>query len=196
MKHGFTKSILQSDAETALMQFVNTVSTDRKLPTRVSPPYSHQSQRRWKGSTGTSLTNFAQQGYNGAKTSTLNHICCLQSVFLGHFNTASSSSTTTSNPHQAKHPTSRTTATTIALTSLPLVRLSLETFATSRLKSYVAGINIKSSEASGLDVTSSRMSTSLHYLCSTANILPLQQMLTDADKSLVYLVKKSMTSTS
>ena len=48
VKHGFTKSILQSDAETALMQLVNTdcytVSTDLKLPTRVSSPYSHQSQ--------------------------------------------------------------------------------------------------------------------------------------------------------
>ena len=43
-KHGFTKSILQSDHETSLMQLVNRVSTDLKLPTRVSPPYSHQSQ--------------------------------------------------------------------------------------------------------------------------------------------------------
>ena len=44
VKHGFTKSILQSDHETSLMQLINTVSTDLKLPTRVSPPYSHQSQ--------------------------------------------------------------------------------------------------------------------------------------------------------
>ena len=41
---GLTKSISQSDAETSSMQLVNTVSTDLKLPTRVSPPCSHQSQ--------------------------------------------------------------------------------------------------------------------------------------------------------
>ena len=44
VKHGFTKSILQSDAETSLMQLVDTVSADLNLPTRVSSPYSHQSQ--------------------------------------------------------------------------------------------------------------------------------------------------------
>ena len=44
VKHGFTKSILQSDAETSLMQLVNTVSSELNLPTRVSPPCSHQSQ--------------------------------------------------------------------------------------------------------------------------------------------------------
>ena len=44
VKHGFTKSILQSDAETSLTQVVNTVATDLNLPTRVSPPYSHQLQ--------------------------------------------------------------------------------------------------------------------------------------------------------
>ena len=44
IKHGFTKSVLQSDHETSLMQLVSTVATDLKLPTRVSPPYSHQSQ--------------------------------------------------------------------------------------------------------------------------------------------------------
>ena len=38
VKHGFTKSILQSDTETSLMQLVNTVVTDLDLPTRVSPP--------------------------------------------------------------------------------------------------------------------------------------------------------------
>ena len=64
LKHGFTKSILQLAAETSLMQLVNTVAADLNLPTRVSPPYS---QERWKGSTGTSLTNFAQQGYHGSR---------------------------------------------------------------------------------------------------------------------------------
>ena len=44
IKHGFTKSVLQSDHETSLMQSVSTVATDLKLPTSVSPPYSHQSQ--------------------------------------------------------------------------------------------------------------------------------------------------------
>ena len=44
MRHGFTKSVLQSDAETSLMQLVNTVAADLNLPTRVSPPYSHHSQ--------------------------------------------------------------------------------------------------------------------------------------------------------
>ena len=38
------KAWLQSDHETSLMQLVGTVATDLKLPTRVSPPYSHQSQ--------------------------------------------------------------------------------------------------------------------------------------------------------
>ena len=38
------RSVLQSDHETSLMQLVSTVATDLKLPTRVSPPYSHQSQ--------------------------------------------------------------------------------------------------------------------------------------------------------
>ena len=42
----------------------------------------------------------------------------------------------------------------------------------------------------------SPMSTSLHYLCSTANTLPQLQVLTDADRSLVYLVENNMTSTS
>ena len=42
--------------------------------------------------------------------------------------------------------------------------------------------------ASGLDVTSSPTSTSLHYLCSTANIHLPQQVPADADRSLVYLV--------
>ena len=44
IKHGFAKSVLQSDHETSLMQLVGTVATDLKLPTSVSPPYSHQSQ--------------------------------------------------------------------------------------------------------------------------------------------------------
>ena len=44
IKHGFTKGVLQSDHETSLMRLVSTVATDLKLPTRVSPPYSHQSQ--------------------------------------------------------------------------------------------------------------------------------------------------------
>ena len=39
----FTKSILQSDAETSLTQLVNTVAADLNLPTRASPPYSRQS---------------------------------------------------------------------------------------------------------------------------------------------------------
>ena len=38
VKHGFAKSILQSDAETSLMQLVNTVAADLNLPARVSPP--------------------------------------------------------------------------------------------------------------------------------------------------------------
>ena len=53
--------------------------------------------------------------------------------------------------------------------------LSLETSATSRLRSYVSGINITNSEASGLDATSSPISTSTRYLCRTANILLPQQ---------------------
>ena len=44
VKHGFTRSVLQSDHETSLMQLVSTVASDLKLPTRASPPYSHQSQ--------------------------------------------------------------------------------------------------------------------------------------------------------
>ena len=44
IKRGFTKSVLQTDHETSLMQLVSTVATALKLPTIVSPPYSHQSQ--------------------------------------------------------------------------------------------------------------------------------------------------------
>ena len=44
IKHGFTKSVLPSDHETSLMQLVSTIATGLKLPTRVSPLYSHQSQ--------------------------------------------------------------------------------------------------------------------------------------------------------
>ena len=44
IKHGLTNSVLQSGHETSLMQLVSTVATGLKLPTRVSPPYSHQSQ--------------------------------------------------------------------------------------------------------------------------------------------------------
>ena len=40
------------------------------------------------------------------------------------------------------------------------------------------------------------MSTSLHYLCSTANIHLQQLVLTSADRSLVYLVKNNMTTSS
>ena len=121
VKHGFTKSILQSDHATSLMQLVNTVSTDLKLPTlptRVSPPYSHQSQGNVERFHRNLLTNFAQQDYNGAKTSEWNLTCCLQSHFHGLYNTASSSSTTTLCTPQAKHPTSRTTGTTTTTASL------------------------------------------------------------------------------
>ena len=89
------------------MQLINTVAADLNLPTRVSPRYSRQSQGWWKGSTGPSLINFVQQGYNGAKTSKLNLICFLQSHFPGHFNTASSFSTTTSHTLQGGHHTLR-----------------------------------------------------------------------------------------
>ena len=85
----------------------------------------------------TSLTNFAQQGYNGAKTSKSNLIYSLQSHFLGHFNTASSFSTTTSYTLQGRHRTSRTTATTTAPTSNGFGECVLgKTSAASRHKSY------------------------------------------------------------
>ena len=45
IKHGFTKSVLQSDHETSLMQLVSTVATDLKLPTRVSPPLLTESRQ-------------------------------------------------------------------------------------------------------------------------------------------------------
>ena len=64
VKHGFAKSILQSDAETSLMQLVNTMAADLNLPTRVSPP---------------------------AATSTANLIRFLQGHFHEHFSTAHSS---------------------------------------------------------------------------------------------------------
>ena len=94
IKHGFTRSVLQSDHETSLMQLVSTVASDLKLPTRVSTPYiiyTHiRVKARWNGSIGTSLTNFVQHDFSGARTSTSNHICCLQSLYPGHYITASS----------------------------------------------------------------------------------------------------------
>ena len=59
-------------AETSLMQLVNTVAADLNLPTRVSPPYSHQSQGKVKRFHRNLLSNFTQQGYNGAVTSKSN----------------------------------------------------------------------------------------------------------------------------
>ena len=66
------------------MQLVNTVSTDLKLPTRVSPPYSHQSQRKVERFHRNLFDNFAQQDYNGAKTPKWNLTCCLQGHLLQH----------------------------------------------------------------------------------------------------------------
>ena len=136
-KHSFTKSILQADAETALMQLVNTVSTDLKLPTRVSPPYSHQSQgkvERFRRNLFDQLRTTRLQGSKDLKTEphmlppeplpwALPHTLARQNI------------------------SSRTTAKTTAPTSLVLVRLSLETSATSRLKSYVSRITVKSLES-------------------------------------------------
>ena len=51
VKHSFTKSILQSDAETSLTQLVNTVATDLNLPGYHH--FTHVSHKgRWKCSTG------------------------------------------------------------------------------------------------------------------------------------------------
>ena len=49
VKHSFTKSILQSDVETSLMQLVNTMAADLDLPTRVSPPSLYWSQGKAEG---------------------------------------------------------------------------------------------------------------------------------------------------
>ena len=115
-----------------------------------------------------------------------------QSLYPRHYITASSYSTTTSYIHQGKHLTSRTTAPT----SCTLEKLFLEMLGTSRRRSYVSGINIRNFVASGLAETSSRMSTSLHYLCSTANIHLQLLVPTGADRSLLYLGKNNMTSSS
>ena len=88
VKHGFAKSALQSDTETSLMQLVNTVATDFNLPTRVSPPHSHQSQRKVERLHRTSLINFGQHDLSGVVTSKLTLMCFLRSHFHGHFNTA------------------------------------------------------------------------------------------------------------
>ena len=54
-------------------------------------------------------------------------------------------------------------------------------------RSYVSGINVRNFVASGLAMTSSRMSTSLHNLWSTVNIHLQLLVRTNADRSLVYL---------
>ena len=111
------KEILKSDAETSLMQLVNTVAADLNLLQECHLLTHIRVKERWKGSTGTSLTNFAQQGHHGVVTSKSSLTRILQSHFLGHFNTASSFSTATSFTLQGRQHTSRTTATTIAPTS-------------------------------------------------------------------------------
>ena len=62
-----SQSILQSDAETSLMQLVNTVAADLNLlqVTRESPPSSHQSQVKVERFIGTSSTNFLQSHFHG-----------------------------------------------------------------------------------------------------------------------------------
>ena len=66
------------------------------------------------------MTNSAQQGYKGAKTSKSNLICCLQSHFYGHFNTACSSSKTASYTHQARHRASRSCSNIVGFNEIVL----------------------------------------------------------------------------
>ena len=68
------------------------------------------------------------------------------------------------------------------LQSMVLETVFLATSATSRLRTYHRGVNIRNFEDSGWDVTSSLTSTSLHYLFSTANIHQPQWELPGADR--------------
>ena len=85
IKHGFTKSVLQSDHDTSLMQLVSTVAADLNfLPESVHLTHI-RFKARWGGSIETSLTNFVQQDYSGAKTSTSSHTCYHQSPYPGRY---------------------------------------------------------------------------------------------------------------
>ena len=197
VKYGFTKVYYnQTTKHLWCSWWVQLLLTSNFLPGSVHPTHIRV-KGRWNVSIATSLTNFVQRDFSGAETSTSNHTCCLQSLYPGHYITASSSWTTTSCTHQGRPLTSRTTATTTALTSCTLERLVWETSGTSRHRSYVSGTNIRNFVASGSAETSSRMSTSLHYLCTTVSI-HLQHLLehTGAGRSLVYLVKNNTTSSS
>ena len=162
------KSILQSDAETSLMQLVSTVAADLNLLTAVSPPYSHQRQGK--------VERFHRNLFDQLCTTQLQWRKDLKvephMLPPGSLPWALQHSVFILNNYslQGRHLTSGTTATTTAPASLVLENVFLETSGKSRHKSYVSGVNIRSSEASGLGVTSSPMSTSLHYLWSTATI--------------------------
>ena len=178
------------------MQLVSIVATNLKLPTRVSPPYSHQSQGK--------VERFHRNLVDQLRTTRLQ--------WSKDLNIAPYMLPPESLPWALQH--------SILILNNYLVRSSGKT---SHFENYwysyrsnIVGFgeivlgdvrNIPTQKlrlrnqhqnfvASGLAVTSSRMSTSLHYLGSTANIHLQQLVLTDADRSPVYLVKNNMTTSS
>ena len=171
------------------------LSADLNLPTRVSPPYSHQSQGK--------VERFHRNLFDQLRTTRLQwskdlkvepHMLppeslpwALQhSVFiLNNYLVHSSGKTSHFENYRYNYRSNIVGFGEVVLgdiRNIPTQKLRLRN-------------QHQSSEASGLDVISSPMSTSLHYLCSTVNIHLQQQEHTSAGRSLVYLVKNNMTST-
>ena len=165
---------------TSLMQLVSTVATDLKFPTGVSPPYSHQSQGK--------VERFHRNLFDQLRTTRLQWSKDLNmlppeslpwalhhSIFiLNNYLVHSSGKTSHFENYRYNYHSN-------IVHFGEMERLFLETSGTFPRRSYVPGINIRNFVASGLDVTSSRMSTSLHYLCTTANIHLQLLVLTGAD---------------
>ena len=149
------------------MQLVSTVATDLKLPTRVSPPYSQQSQGK--------VERFHRNLFDQLRTTKITveqrpqhrttHVAP-QSHYPGNHITASSYSTTTSCARQGRHLTSRTTATTTAPTSCTSEKRFLETSVIWKLHRALYGLR-----------TSPK--TWQEHLHSTLRRLQLQQLKSD-----------------
>ena len=179
------------------MQLVNTVAADLNLPTRVSPPYSHQSQgkvERFHRNLFDQLHTTRLQWSKDLKVEphmlppeslpwALQHNVFILNNYLVH----SSGKTSHLENYRYNYRSNIVGFGEIVLgdvRNIPSQKLRLR-----NQHQKLRGI--------WLGATSSPMSTSLHYLCSTAIEL-LQQQLghTSADRSLVYLVKNNTTSTS
>ena len=174
VKHGFTKSILQS-------QMLRHRSCSLSAPLRQTSTSLQECHllTHIRSSQGKDTTRLQWSCDLKNVESKSSLICFLQSHFSGHFDTASSLTTTTSFTLPYNYRSNIVGFGECVLGDVRNIR-----------------INIRNLEASGLDVTSSPMSTSLHYLFNTVNNRQRQHGHTNADSSLVYLEKNSMTSTS